>query len=119
MRKLCIVSICVICLMMMSGCLAYRDDREFGDYYNTTKGLWSRPYGTYDYQFSIDSFGQTVGTSGVFLFFYGVIVTNPIGFCIHQVEKCTIAPLWDTIMLIPDLCYHSKYLEISGKEPVK
>ena len=100
--------------ILLSGCLNYSLNREFGDYYNSTKTIWNDPcIHSNDWFFDVEfgSLGQTVGYSGLFLFLYGIVITGPVGQVIHQVEKVTLSPAVDTLYLPIDLCFRANYLD--------
>ena len=110
-------------MMLLCGCLNYlpvssgSSGRRYGDYYNSTKKIWQGPYIHDNDWFWLGdwgSLGQTIGSSGLFLLWYGVCVTAPIGFVVHQVEKVTLAPVVDTLYLPFDFWFRDDYLKVKG-----
>ena len=102
----------VLCYMVLfGGCLNYSVNRKFGDYYNTTKKIWNDQYihkNDWFFDFEFGSLGQTIGYSGVFLALWGAVITMPVGWCVHEVEKVSLAPAADTLYLPLDFCFHDE-----------
>ena len=102
----------------LSGCLNYSIKRKFGDYYSTTKTIWNDPCihtNDWFFDFEFGSLGQTIAESGVFLALWGVVITAPVGWCVHEVEKVTLSPVVDTLYLPIDLYCHGDYLDMKKK----
>ena len=113
-NKFRIMVLMVCSSIVLSGCLNYSVNREFGDYNNSTKTIWNDPCihrndWFFDVKFGL--LGQTVGYSGLFLFIYGIVITGPVGEVIHEVEKVTLSPVVDTLYLPIDLCFRANYLD--------
>ena len=112
-NKFRIMVLMVCSSIVLSGCLNYSVNREFGDYYNSTKTIWNDPCihrNDWFFDVKFGSLGQTVGYSGLFLFVYGIVITGPVGEVIHEVEKVTLSPVVDTLYLPIDLCFRANYL---------
>ena len=112
--RLRIMVLTLCCSALLSGCLNYSVDRKFGDYYNTTKTIWNdscihRNDWFFDFEFG--SLGQTIAYSGVFMAIWGSVITMPVGWCVHEVEKVSLAPVVDTLYLPIDWFWRADYLE--------
>ena len=113
-NKFRIMVLMVCSSIVLSGCLNYSVNREFGDYYNSTKTIWSDSCihkNDWFFDVKFGSLGQTVGYSGLFLFIYGIVITGPVGEVIHEVEKVALSPVVDTLYLPIDLHCHGDYLD--------
>ena len=106
--------------IVLCGCLNYSVNRDFGDYYNSTKTIWDDPCihrNDWFFDFEFGSLGQTIAYSGVFLALWGAVITMPVGWCVQEVEKVTLSPVVDTLYLPIDLYCHGDYLD--KKMPIK
>ena len=117
------VMVSLVCSsIVLSGCLNYSVNRDFGDYYNSTKTIWNDPCihrNDWFFDFEFGSLGQTIAYSGVFLAIWGAVITMPVGWCVHEVEKVTLSPVFDTLYLPVDFCFRNDYLEKTKMKEAK
>lgn len=105
------VLLAIVVSFGQGGCLYYFENRDSGDYYNTTKQVWGKQFYVHDAWYGEwGGLGQSVGYSGIFCFGCGVYFTMPVGLVIYPIEHITLAPLYDTLLLPIDFCHRDKYL---------